>query len=400
MTTLKLSMERGNFAKMIASFSISRMGITAFNIMVLWITLRLTGSPIIAGFADGLFSVPLFFSFIVGALIDRSPHKKIIAIMSTVGRSGSVMLLLLASFSNSLGIIVFLAYLSVVFVGFASDIANAVRSVWFKLFLKEEEYQKGSSLMNGVGSIAEASGYVLSGVFLFIGITQGIMFLALVFIASSVPLIMIRYRETGVPRNSVSQGLKDGLKFLKESRFFQEALFLVLIADLALAMIGIAFTVLIQRVFVIPAIYLSFVFIVLSVGIALGSVPGAKLKGRLGIIEVPLLFMVGVMFASEAFISAIYLLYIPVLAMGIMIGMINPPVESVIYRKIPSEIMARIMGLMNTLALSMTFISGAIGGAIIEFSSARILFVVIGALIVVSALMIIGLREFFNAEVV
>ena len=140
-----------NFRMVMASFSVSRTGISAFSLMVIWITLKITGSPIISGLADGLFSVPLLFSFIVGVFIDKSQHKKAIAITAVVARSAAVLLLMAAAVLHIYGLAILFIYMSVVAVGFTSDVTNAVRAVWFKIFLKEEDYQKGSSVMNGIG---------------------------------------------------------------------------------------------------------------------------------------------------------------------------------------------------------------------------------------------------------
>jgi len=388
-----------NFRMVMGSFSVSRTGISAFSLMVIWITLKITGSPIISGLADGLFSVPLLFSFIVGAFIDRSRHKKTIAITAVISRSAAVLLLMAAAVLHIYGLAVFFIYLSVVAVGFTSDVTNAVRAVWFKIFLKEEDYQRGSSVMNGIGSIAEVFGYLLSGVFLFIGIMAGVTALAVVFLIAAIPLFLIRHQEADPHSSSVADGLRGGLRFLAGDRFLQEGLFLTLVANMAVAMIGIAFTVMIQDVFQLPAIYLSFIFIAISAGIAAGSIPGARLKGRLDHIAMPLLLMVGIAFVSVTFIRSAYLLYIPVFVMGAMIGMINPPMFAVLNRHIPSDMMARIMGLFNTFALSMTFLSGAIGGVIIELSSDRSLFTIIGIVISACAVSILFLRA-FRAETV
>ncbi|QRF75800.1 H+ Antiporter protein [Thermoplasmatales archaeon] len=395
----KLPVNLANFRMMIASFAVSRIGISSFSIMVLWITLRITGSPVIAGFADGLFSVPLLFSFLVGTLVDRSMHKKMISIVAMIARGFAVFLIFLAAISHIYGVEIFLIYLSVVLVGFTSDVTNSIRSVWFKIFLSEERYQKGSAIMNGIGSIAEALGYVMAGVFLFIGTGEGTTALAIVFLLSTIPLIFIRYRDREIPKTSVSDGLRGGFSFLLKDRFLQEALFLSLIANMSVAMIGIAFTVLVQEIFHLPAIYLSLVFIAISAGIAAGSLPGAKLRGRLDRIVMPLLLVVGLAFVSVNFIRTVYFLYIPIFVMGAMIGMINPPINSILYKRIPSDIMARIMGLFNTMALSMTFLSGAIGGVIIQLTSSRSLFIVIGVLIVACALVVPLLGEFRKAVV-
>ena len=61
--------------------------------------------------------------------------------------------------------------------------------------------------------------------------------------------------------------------------------------------------------------------------------------------------------------------------------------------------MARIMGAFNTFALSATFLSGTIAGAIIEFFTIRSLFVIIGIASIVVAAMVIFMKDFSRERI-
>ena len=394
-----LGTRRKNFKLTVSNLAISRVGTSAFSLMILWITLQLTHIPAIAGLADGMFTLPLFFSFFVGSFVDRSRNKKMVAIIASVLRSVSIFLLFIAVSTHVLAVIVFFIFLCVVIMGFTSDISNSVRAIWEKVFLKEEEYQKGSAWMMGIGSLAEMVGFIASGIFIYIGFLRGISALFVVLAASIIPIIFIIQKPDQRERQSVKSDMKEGLKFLKETKILQQMIFLMIIANLAVAMMGIAFTVLVEEIFKLNSVYFSIVFVLVSLGIVLGSIPGSKVKGKLGVIIIPLLIVTGAMFASIAFLHSIYLTYIPVVVIGFCVGMINPPAESVLIKRIPEEMMARTIGIVNTMGVSVTFFSGTIGGLIIQFTSIFYLFLIIGALVILSGLGIFFMKELRDSPV-
>ncbi len=390
---------RKNFKLTVSNLAISRAGTSAFSLMILWITLQLTHIPAIAGLADGMFTLPLFFSFFVGSFVDRSRNKKMVAIIASIFRSVSIFLLFIAVSTRVLVVIVFFVFLCVVIMGFTSDISNSVRAIWVKVFLKDEEYQKGSAWMMGIGSLAEMAGFIASGIFIYIGFLRGISALFVVLVASIIPIIFIVQKPDRRERQSVKSDMKEGLKFLKETKILQQMIFLMIIANLAVAMMGIAFTVLVEEIFKLSSVYFSIVFVLVSLGIVLGSMPGSKVKGKLGVIIIPLLAVTGAMFVSIAFLHSIYLTYIPVVVIGFCVGMINPPAESVMIKRIPEEMMARTIGIVNTMGVSVTFFSGTIGGLIIQFTSIFYLFLIIGALVILSGLGIFFMKELRDSPV-
>jgi len=384
------------FKLMVASGFTSRMATTAFSISILWITLDLTNSALIAGLADGLFTLPLIFSFYFGALIDRTGKKKNVAIISTLVRASAIMLILMAILVHGYFLIIALIYSCVAVTGMMSDILNSIRSVWTKIFLEEDQYQKGSSLSTGLYSVAEGIGYALSGVLLYFGYSDTVFLLAAMFIVSVIPIVFIKEKAgAGKTLNGTNIGadILEGVRFIRRSRSLTQLIIIMIFANFVIAMVGIGFTFLIEKVLILPAFFLSAIFIALSAGIGLGSIPGGYIRGTLGLVVAPLLSIIGVVFISLTGTRNVFILMGLVFIIGLAIGIINPVVETVFIRKVPMEMMARIQGAVNTFALSATFLSGTIAGTIIQFTSISSLFVIIG-----SATVIVGIASIFMRD--
>lgn len=384
---------RRNFQMMITGGTISRAGTSAFALMILWISLKLTGVPLIAGLADGLFSAPLFLSFIVGTMIDRTTHKKWIAVVSALCKAFSILLLYLAVLLNFFYSTVFLIFLCVLALGFATDVNNAVRSSWTKTFLSESDYKKGSAQINILESIAQLTGYAISGVFLYIGLVRGIYALVLIFLLAALPILLIKtgLHETNAPEKK--DGLMEGIAFLKGTRILQQIIFIGMLANIAIAMLGIGFTVLIQKDLKLPALYFSLIFIAISLGIIAGSVLSSRVKGKLGNIVFMSLLLISLSLFSLTLVHSVYLMYAPVFLAGFGVGLVNTPAQTALLREIPENMIARSMGLFNMLALSGTFLSGTIGALVIELSSVRVLFALMGVMMGIGALSALVFKE-------
>ena len=384
---------RRNFQMMITGGTISRAGTSAFALMILWISLKLTGVPLIAGLADGFFSAPLFLSFIVGTMIDRTTHKKVIAVVSALCKAFAIMLLYLAVLLNFFYSTVFLIFLCVLTLGFATDVNNAVRSSWTKTFLSESDYKKGSAQINILESIAQLTGYAISGVFLYIGLVRGIYALVLIFLLAALPILLIKTRlqETTAPEKK--DGLMEGIAFLKGTRILQQIIFIGMLANIAIAMLGIGFTVLIQKDLKLPALYFSIIFIAISLGIIAGSVLSSRVKGKLGNIVFMSLLLISLSLFSLTLVHSVYLMYAPVFLAGFGVGLVNTPAQTALLRQIPENMIARSMGLFNMLALSGTFLSGTIGALVIELSSVRVLFALMGVMMGIGALSALVFKE-------
>ncbi|WP_393971723.1 MFS transporter [Oxyplasma meridianum] len=385
-----------DFKLMVSSGFASRMGTTAFSISIIWITLDLTNSALMAGLADGLFTLPLIFSLYFGALIDRLGKKKNLAIISTLVRASAILLILMAILVHGFFLVIALIYSAVVVTGMMSDIINSIRSVWTKAFLEEDQYQKGISLSTGFYSVAEGIGYALSGILLYFGYSDTVYLLAAIFIISVIPIIFLQEKTDAgktISGTNISSEILDGIRFIRRNRSLSQFIIIMIFANFVIAMVGIGFTFMIEKVLILPAFYLSIILIALSAGIGLGAIPGGFIRGTLGIIVSPLLAIIGIAFISLIATRDVFILIGLIFIVGFAIGVINVVIGTVFIKKVPMEMMARIEGSLNTFGISATFLSGTIGGAIIDLTSINSLFVIIG-----TATLIVGIAFIFMKE--
>ncbi|WP_449462080.1 MFS transporter [Tardisphaera miroshnichenkoae] len=372
---------------------ISRLGTSAFDLVILWVALQVTHSPVLSGLGEGILALPLFFSFFLGAIIDKSSHKKGMAIAAAALRSAALIGLLLVDVVGSKLAVVMAIYVAAFVIGLTSDLLNSVRASWTKQFLEEELYKAGSSMSNAVTSFFDAAGYAASGLLLALGYAKTFLALFLVFLAAIPPLIVIKERGVAVQESSSLSSVREGMHFIASNRPIIEAMVIAVIINLLFGMTGVMFTALVQLSFKLPAYFMSVLIVCIMGGAALGSMLGSKIKGKLGRISGASILVAGLSVLGLAASQSIYIDFIPSLIVGICIGVLNAALMTAFLKIVPYDMMARVQGAFNTFTLAVTFVSGAIGGAFIALLTVKWALVLIGALAVASAPLWVGFKE-------
>ena len=371
---------------------LSRLGTSAFDLMILWVVLKLTRSPVLSGFGEGILSIPLFLSFALGAVIDRSERKKGLAIAAASLRSAALAGLVLAALSASKLIILMAIYLAAFVIGLTSDLLNSVRAAWIKEFLTEDQYKTGSGISNAAESIADAGGYAISGALLSLGYVPAFLALAVIFLASIPPLMSIA--EEGVPvKDSSWSSLKEGAHFIASNKALVEAMGIALITNMVFGMSGVVFAALVQLSFGLPAYFMSALIVCIMAGVGLGSMLGSKVKGRLTYIGGISMLLSGLSVVIMAFTPSVYLDFFPSIVAGICIGVLNAAFMAAFLKIIPFEMMARAQGAFNTFALAATFLSGTVGGVLIAALTVKWAIVFIGGMAALSSMLWLSFRE-------
>lgn len=390
-----------NFKLVSTHTGIARLGSSAFAISVLWIALKLTGSPVIAGFADGMVSLPLFMSFAFGAYIDGMKSKRKLAVATSVARGSSMFILLLSIFYDLFWIKVIAIYSVAFLLGMTSDILNSIRATWIKQFLREDEYKYGSSLIEAITSVAQSGGYALSGVMLMLGTEYTAFGIAMIFFLSAFPLLRIRDTVESLPdeKPHLSSSILSGLRYIRESKILKGVIIIALFVNLAFGTIGIFFAYLVDIRFGLPALYYGILFFTVTVGIITGSLSASKISGKIGFYTVIFVFSIGILTLSMGFIGTIYIDYAITFAIGVFIGLVNVVIETGILKKVDQEMMGRVNGAFSTFALSVTFLSGGIGGVLISFLTLEWAFVLVGAVVAVMGIISMSFREYYNITI-
>ncbi len=389
---------------LISNTGLSRLGTSAFSAIVLWVTLALTNSPMLTGLVDGTTSLPLFLSFIVGSYIDQSRKKRALAISSSIIRPLSIAIAILALVSGNLFAIIASLFFTAFMIGFTSDVLNSIRSSWTKMILSEEEFKRGTSLLETSGSIAIAVGSGVSGVMLLFGFPEAFGLLILIFVAALLPVFFIKTKEdsqvqSSGERKSTKESMLEGLSFIRNTRPVVQMIVLTLFANFLFGTTGVILTALVQKIFELPASYFGALFAVLSVAMIIGSLISSKVRGTVGRLASITFLVIGASLAAIAVSRSIYLDFALMFAIGLMIGIINVIAGTAFLKMVPGDMIARVMGSLNTFALGITFVSGAIGGTLIFLTSVTDALIIVGALTCCIALLSVTFRALNELKV-
>lgn len=124
-----------------------------------------------------------------------------------------------------------------------------------------------------------------------------------------------------------------------------------------------------------------------------------RLRGSVGIISAIAMAIMGAAAASIGFIGNVYLDETPTAVIGVALGVINVVTGAAMLKAVPSQMMARAQGAINTFALTATFLSGAVGGLIIDVATLRGAFLVVGVFLAIIAVIITRLKAVASISV-
>ncbi len=387
------------FKLTIANAGISRLGTSAFDLMILWIVLEVTHSAFLAGLGEGLLSLPLFFSFILGALIDKMSHKKLMALVAGLVRAGSLAAVILSLLVGSAFALIASIYLSALVIGFTSDIMNSVRATWTKEFLSEAQYKSGSSISSSISTLFDAAGYALSGLILSIDYLNAFLILIAIFLVATAPLLLINEGKTLEVPFSPLESMKEGLAFIRGHKAIAEAMIAAVIINLVFGMSGVMFAALVQIRFKLPAYYMSILIISVMAGALIGSAGASKIRGRLGYIASSSVAVAGASSLAMGFSSSALIDVLPALIMGVAVGVLTVAMTTAFLKIVPYDMMARVQGGFNTFTLAVTFASGALGGALVALIGARGSFMFVGVFVLISSVLWLGFKDLSSLEI-
>jgi Na+/melibiose symporter-like transporter len=282
-----------------------------------------------------------------------------------------------------------------------SDILNSIRSSWSKQFLSEAQYKKGTSLLETATSMAQSAGYAISGVLLSFGLVTTIYTLIVIFLVSTVPLVAIRdsTQDKTADNGSLGRSMAEGIRYIRNSGALKAIITITLFVNLAFGSVGIFFAYLVDFVFRLSAVFYGLMFLSLTIGLILGSALGSAIRGKLGFYNTIFIFVIGIMMVSMGFADIIYLDFFVVFIIGLLVGQVNVISQTGVLKIVSQDMIARVYGAFSTFALGITFLSGGIGGILIDLLTLRWSFVLIGGIISLVAVLSVVSREYYNLSV-
>ncbi len=385
--------------------SISLLGDQFYLIALPWLVLQLTGSALALGTVMALASIPrALFMIVGGALVDRfSPRSVMFA--SNLVRAVLVGLLALLVLSG--GIQLWMLYLLALAFGTADAFFFPASSAILPALLKSDQLEMGNTLTQGMAMLSMFLGPVIAGVIISAlagtpttadavpgveGIGVAFALDAASFLGSLVALWLIhpaKHTSDATPA-SVFASIKEGMRYVLDSVVLKVVFILLIAINLfSTGLFQIGIPVLADRNLTGGAT---------AYGILMSAYGGGALLGVIlaGVLPKPRptrfgsALMVGVALLGIGMIILPFSTSTPVaalinLAMGTTMGYVNINFMTWLQRRVPEQLMGRVMSLTLFASVGIGPVSSALAGAIINVNL-MLLFVGSGALLTIITL--------------
>ena len=379
-----------NFKLIMTDIGISTFSTSIFTVLILWIAIVYTGSVVVTGFTSAFLILPLLFSFIIGAVIDRTPRKKLYAVTSPIMKSLAALFLIPVLFIHSVSEEIILLFLSAIIFGISKDILVPIRAIWAQRFMKRQVYLKGMSVASIVSRTAGLSGFIVSAAIVLYDIRLAIVIIVILYLLSILPILLITdVREIREQTEKFSKVLKDGFSYIRSNVIILSIVAVSAVSSLFLGMTDSASTVMTDQVFRLNSSYLSFALLSISSGGIVGSSLISRMKeiNMVGRKLVAIYALSGAAFIFLGVFVNIYIFIAIFFFVGLFSGMSSPIISSVLFGNVMRERIGTVQGAMDTLGTSFNSASGMIAGIIMAVTfPPYVFFVMAGGLLAVSVL--------------
>jgi MFS family permease len=377
-----------NFRLLWIGEGISLLGDQFYMIALPWLVLQLTGSALALGTVMALAGIPrALFVLVGGAFVDRfSPRSVMIA--SNFARLVLVVLLSALVLTNNVRIEMLYAF-ALAF-GLADSFYFPGQSAIIPQLLPEDQLQAGNTFVQGTAQLSLFLGPVLAGALIALlghaatadsasstegmGIAFGID--ALSFAASLLCLILMRTPNVPKPvgeQPNVIESIKVGVAYLW-SQTILRVFFLLMIAMnfLVLGPLVVGIPVLAATRLAEGAAAFGIVMSAFGGGALLGIIlssvlPPLKPK-HFGTMLLLIISCLGIGVALMPLFASTVVLAVIMLLMGAANGYVNINFFTWLQKRIPQELMGRVMSLLFFSSIGLAPVSNALAGAILEIN--------------------------------
>src|SRR5262245_53681363 len=375
-----------NFRLLWIGEGISLLGDQFYLIALPWLVLQLTGSALALGTILALASIPrAVFMLVSGAFVDRFSPRSVM-IWSNLARFVLVALLSVLVLTNTISIE--MLYLFALAFGLADAFYFPAQSAIVPQLLSEDQLQAGNSFVQGTAMLSFFLGPFLAGALIALfgqrapadgapemqGIAIAFAIDALSFVASLLTLLMMRINgltKQASEQQNVIESIKEGFAYLW-SRSVLRVLFLLVVATnfLVLGPLTVGIPVLASQRLLEGAAAFGIIMSAFGagslLGIILSNVVPAPKPEHFGTVILLVGSSLGVgvalmpLFASTAAVAVISLL------LGAIAGYQRMMLFTWLQKRIPQELMGRVMSLLFFCSIGLAPVSNALAGAILE----------------------------------
>jgi len=387
--------------------SISLLGDQFYMIALPWLVLQLTGNALELGAVMALASIPrALFMLIGGAFVDRfSPRAVMFA--SNLARMLLVLLLALLVLTNSIQL--WMLYVLALAFGTADAFYFPGQSAMVPMLLESDQLEMGNTLTQGMAMLSMFLGPVLAGVIIATlagssataagaapsneGIGVAFAIDALSFLASVGALWLIRARKTEAAQEqkNVFASIKEGMSYVWNSAVLRNVFILLIAINLLVTgPFEVGIPVLAKHNLAEGAAAFGILMSAYGggalLGIILASVLPKPKPAFFGTVLLSVTALLGVGMILLPLSTSTLIVAVVSLLMGTTMGYVNIHFMTWLQRRIPDQLMGRVMSLLMFASVGVAPVSSALAGAILNVDL-MLLFVGAGALMTGASLL-------------
>ncbi|SCY60907.1 Predicted arabinose efflux permease, MFS family [Alkaliphilus peptidifermentans DSM 18978] len=395
-----------NFMLLFIGKLVSQLGDAIYTLAITWFILNLTGTGVLMSLYLAIGMVTLIIMGpIGGVLADRWDRRRVIYGMDLI-RGIAVAIAGVFFYLQVATTILLVALFSVtIIINVCSALFNPASMAVTPLIVREEQLTKANSLNSIVNSGANFVGLILGGILYAVIGVEGIFILkAASYILSGVSEMFITLpqgdkikTDTEANENNQTKGwtelieqMKEGYLYIKKERWIYVLIWAGFFINVALApMLTIFVPYIFNQIIKTEPIQLSYVQSALGVGMILGAIfigalPQREKVGKFlkVVVTLVLIPLIGLAILFHLTQSAYYTnqvlingFIIGFLIIGVLMAMINIPINVLFQRKVPNELMGRVDAVLGTLMMAGMPIGMVVGGLLADFISMQALLI-------------------------
>ena len=361
-----------------------------------WLVYTSTGSAVGTGAVFAIYTLPyVLFGAFAGVAVDRVDKRRLMIAVDLIRAVLVLTVPLLAT--RSLPAVYLLAFL----IATAGVFFDPAKLSILPEIVPPGRLLRANSLMSTAENLTEILGWAFAGLLL-AAVSTSVAFGidALTFVASAGALALMRYRAPA--RGAAESGLRAftgelraGLRFLFRDRGVRANTIMIVVC---VAGLGAAYPLTFLfavRVLGGGARTFGALEAAVGVGYLAGSLTLVALASRVrkGRVMIAGLVAMGVCLVAVAATSSLWVAAVPLALFGLANAAVLIAVDTYLQQAIPEGLRGRVLGSRFTLTQGTYAISVLVGGALAGFIDVRILFVVAGVIVALSALVGLFSRE-------
>lgn len=394
----KLTKGNYNLITFLISKFTSTLGNSIYSFGMSLYILSLTGSATnfainyICNFIPRIFLAPF-----VGYIVDRFSKKKIV-ILSQLSSTLIVSSALLLNIQELLSL--YVIYILTILLSITSLFNSVAFTASIRNLVNDKQLQKAISLNETTRTLGSVLGPIIGGM-LFVSVGLNI-FLTIFMICFIVALILestmnFKLNTTMKPEEKIKKNIitetKEGFEYFKKNRLLVKLISINLAVSVSFTAIHVGMPFLFVKMLQLSSIKYGFIQSAFSIGIVLSTLFLSFKKeikypfiiGKKAIIALAVLYSLMVVPLFITFTDLILIIYSVIwsILLGITIVFMNTPMSVYFHKMIEEEFRGRVLGIFETLSVSLVPLGVFIYGLLFDYFDAKIIMLVNSGLLLI-----------------